>query len=265
MPVNEMDNGKVVLHSNVTRIYQAMRYRTLAFKSHTFIFSSHPKHHIHKHIALASSSSSSSSSSAPSLSLTSSSSSSSSSYKVRFDSLEGCKLGIARYPDFDYNARGGGGQGEGKVVNEQQVEGEGEFDVEGLYIPPLSYATTKFLGLPLPPFLKIEIAPEVFQGRIGKLSGKVNLEFKAKFVFSIGTLYKAPPLLVATILTSEESTGEMRSGRGQRLDNAGLCRLVGAASVEPINDLFMNTFLSLPTECLHERNDFSGSICLTKT
>ncbi|KAL9269559.1 hypothetical protein AKJ16_DCAP21453 [Drosera capensis] len=230
-----------------------MRYHTLALKSHTFMFSSHPRHQNYKRIALASSSSS------PSLSLTSSSSS----YKVRFETLESCKLGIARYPDFQYNARGGGGQGEGKVVNEQQVEGEVEFDgevitvefdVEGLYIPPLSYATTKFLGLPFPPFLKIEIVPEVFQGRIEKISGKVDLEFKAKFWFSVGTIYKAPPLLVATILTSEESAGEMRTGRGQRLDNAGRCKLVGVATVDPIDDLFMNTFLGLPTECLAEMN-----------
>lgn len=79
---------------------------------------------------------------------------------------------------------------------------------------------------------------------------QVDLEFIAKFSFSVGSLYRAPPLLVKTILTSEESKGSMRSGRGERLDKEGRCRLVGVATVDPIDDWFMNTFLGLPTECL---------------
>lgn len=34
------------------------------------------------------------------------------------------------------------------------------------------------------------------------------------------------------------------------MDGEGRCRLVGVAVVDPIDDLFMNTFLSLPTECI---------------
>lgn len=79
---------------------------------------------------------------------------------------------------------------------------------------------------------------------------QVDLKFVAKFCFSVGSLYKARPLLVETVLTSEESKGEMREGRGERLGEDGKCRLVGVAKVEPINDVFMDTFLSLPTECL---------------
>lgn len=83
---------------------------------------------------------------------------------------------------------------------------------------------------------------------------QVNLKFRAKFCFSIGSLYKAQPLLVETVLTSEESTGEMRGGRGERLDESGKCRLVGVATVEPIDDILMDNFLSLPTECLASLN-----------
>lgn len=79
---------------------------------------------------------------------------------------------------------------------------------------------------------------------------KVDLEFKANFLFSAGSIYKAPPLLVKTVLTSEESKGTMKSGRGNRLDEEGKCRLVGVATVDPINDFLMNSFLGLPTECL---------------
>ncbi|PIN26801.1 hypothetical protein CDL12_00425 [Handroanthus impetiginosus] len=183
-------------------------------------------------------------------------------YNVKFKTLGACKLGISGYPDFEYNAEGGRGSGKAtKILDTGEVSVD--FDVKELYIPPLSSATTKFLGLPLPPFLRIDIVPEAFQGKINPESGKVDLKFKAKFCFSVGTIYKAPPLLVETVLTSEESEGKIRGGRGERLNKDGTCRLVGVATVEPINDVFMDTFLSFPTECLADLNariSFSSAV-----
>ncbi|GMN44674.1 hypothetical protein TIFTF001_013884 [Ficus carica] len=179
-------------------------------------------------------------------------------YTVNFRTLRACKLGISRYPDFEYNAEGGKGTGSGSKVPETNFNDGDEilvsFDVNTLYIPPLTSSTTKFLGLPLPPFLKISIDPEIFRGSIDQNTGKVNLEFKAKFWFTIGSIYKAPPLMVETVLTSEESAGKIRSGRGDRLDKEGKCRLVGVATVEPIDDFLLNSFLGLPTECLADLN-----------
>ncbi|KAM7504697.1 hypothetical protein LguiB_003601 [Lonicera macranthoides] len=177
-------------------------------------------------------------------------------YTIKFKTLGACKLGISRYPDFEYNAEGGKGNGTGTkiLIKDSNDEISVDFDVETLYIPPLTTATTKFLGLPLPPFLSIDIVPETFRGIICQDSGKVDLEFKARFLFSIGSIYKAQPLLVETVLTSEESKGTVRSGRGDRLDKEGRCRLVGVATVEPINDFLMDSFLSLPTECLADLN-----------
>ncbi|XP_061351563.1 uncharacterized protein LOC133296570 [Gastrolobium bilobum] len=177
-------------------------------------------------------------------------------YTVSFKTERACKLGISRYPDFDYDAEGGIGNGSGTKVTDNQANNDllVSFDPETLYIPPLTSSTTKFLGFPLPPLLKIDIVPEAFQGSINLESGKVDLEFKAKFLFSAGGLYKAPPLLVKTVLTSEESKGTMKSGRGKRLDEEGKCRLVGVATVDPIDDFLMNSFLGLPTECLADLN-----------
>ncbi|KAM1183634.1 hypothetical protein COP2_001948 [Malus domestica] len=185
-------------------------------------------------------------------------------YTVNFKTLSACKLGIARYPDFEYNAEGGAGTGSATEVTESNSNGDVlvSFDIGRLYIPPLESATTKFLGLPLPPFLKIDIVPEFFSGSINPESGQVDLEFKAEFWFSVGSIYKAPPLLVKTVLTSEESKGTMRSGRGERLDKQGKCRLVGMATVDPIDDFLINSFLGLPTECLADLNaiiSFSSS------
>ncbi|OAY84266.1 uncharacterized protein LOC109707334 [Ananas comosus] len=176
-------------------------------------------------------------------------------YGVKFRTLEGCRLGISWYPDFEYDARGGSGSGVGQ---EEEIGSDDEdgvvsvttFDVETLYVPPLTGVTTKFLGLPLPPFLRIDIAPEVLQGRINRRSGRVDLLFRSKFVFSIGSAYRAPPLLVETTLTSEESKGSIRAGKGERMDGDGRCKLVGVAVVDPIDDVLMNSFLGLPTECI---------------
>ncbi|CAA0809495.1 Unknown protein [Striga hermonthica] len=185
------------------------------------------------------------------------------SYNVKFTTLEACQLSISRYPNFDYNAKGGSGFGMAAKIAESTDEFSVDFDVNGLYIPPLSTATTKFLGLPLPPFLKIDILPEAFHGSIDRDSGKVELKFRARFCFSVGTVYKARPLLVDTVLTSEECKGKIiRGGKGERLGKDGMCRLVGVAKVEPINDIFMDTFLALPTECLAVLNatiSFSSS------
>ncbi|CAL5018864.1 unnamed protein product [Urochloa decumbens] len=167
---------------------------------------------------------------------------------VEFRTREGCRLGIARYPDFAYNAQGGRGKGEGGADEGGTVLVG--FDVASLYIPPMSGATTTFLGLPLPPFLKIDILPEALGGTIDRATGQVDLKFKSRFCFSVGSIYKAPPLFVDTTLTSEESRGAIRSGTGERMDDQGRCKLVGVAVVDPVDDLFMNTFLSLPTECI---------------
>ncbi|XP_047335053.1 uncharacterized protein LOC124938625 [Impatiens glandulifera] len=167
---------------------------------------------------------------------------------IKFQTLGACKLGISRYPDFEYNAQGGKGIGSGSNIIGGKIYVK--FDEKSLYIPPLTSATTNFLGLPLPPFLRIDIVPQLFQGIIDQESGKVELEFKAKFLFSIGSIYRARPLIVETVLTSEKSEGKMRSGEGEKLNEEGNCRLVGVATVKPIDDVLLDNFLSLPTECL---------------
>ncbi|XP_062222453.1 uncharacterized protein LOC133921547 [Phragmites australis] len=170
---------------------------------------------------------------------------------VEFRTRDGCLLGISRYPDFEYNAQGGCGVGAGRSA-EGGEDGTVlvDFDVACLYIPPMSGVTARFLGLPLPPFLKIDILPEALGGTIDRGTGQVDLKFRSRFCFSVGSFYKAPPLFVDTTLTSEESKGTIRSGVGERMDGEGRCKLVGVAVVDPIDDLFMNTFLSLPTECI---------------
>jgi hypothetical protein len=93
-----------------------------------------------------------------------------------FRTRDGCRLGIARYPDFAYNAQGGRGVGAGRGAKSGE---DGtvlvNFDVATLYIPSMSGATTRFLGLPLPPFLKIDILPEALGGTIDRATGQVTV------------------------------------------------------------------------------------------
>jgi hypothetical protein len=97
-------------------------------------------------------------------------------YTISFKTKSACKLGISRYPDFEYDAEGGIGTGFGAKETKYQDNNDilVSFDIETLYIPSLTSSTTKFLGLPLPPFLKIDIVPETFQGSINQESGKVR-------------------------------------------------------------------------------------------
>jgi len=82
------------------------------------------------------------------------------------------------------------------------------------------------------------------------MAEQVELNFKAKFYFSAGPLYRPPPLIVDTLLTTESAQGVIRGGTGSRLDADGNCKLVGVARLAPINDWFMDNFLMLPSDCL---------------
>lgn len=112
------------------------------------------------------------------------------------------------------------------------------------------YSTSAVLGIPIPPPLKISILPEKLQGTIDPTTGETNLDFLARFEFTVASLYKAPPLLVSTVLTSESSTGKLRKGVGERLTANGHAMLVGVAEVPKTGDGFLDSFLILPTDAL---------------
>ncbi|KAJ4951288.1 hypothetical protein NE237_028120 [Protea cynaroides] len=115
--------------------------------------------------------------------------------------------------------------------------------------PPLSvfsvYPTPKNRKVPLPQLHQLDqqsLNCGVQTLRACKLgiSRYPNFEYNAK----------ALPLLVETMLMSYESNGPIRRGRGERLDSKGKCKLVGVAVVDPIDDVFMNSFPGLLTVCL---------------
>ena len=170
---------------------------------------------------------------------------------MQLKSLEGCRLTIGSYPPFSYNAYGGGGKGKllpSKNNNILYLS----FSSQTFSIPPLTSRTTKFLCLPLPPGLKIEMYMEKLEGTIDKNSGEVLLNFESRFVFSIGGMIQFPDLLVESLLQTGKVKGKLHEGKGLILQKNGRTRLVGISTVAPTGNKFLDTFLGLPNEALAE-------------
>ena len=156
---------------------------------------------------------------------------------LQLSTAAGSSLAIGRYPRFLYDARGGGGPGECAETPSLAAPEPGwrtlRFDPERLTIPSLSWRTTRLLGLPLPPGIRIAIVPERLEGRWQPASGALELDFRARFRFSLAGLYRAPDLLVATRLCSAEAIGRRHRAQGIPLDAEGRGLLVGVAPVAP--------------------------------
>ena len=168
---------------------------------------------------------------------------------LQLGTSKGCGLAIGAYPHFSYDASGGGGTGElgrGPADGPRTVS----FEPSTLLIPPLNWRTTRVLGLPLPPGLEIAIAPEQLAGSIDSATGAVQLRFRASFRFRITGLYRAPDLLIDTLLSTGSAQGQRHRAQGQPMDADGTALLVGVASVPPCGDPWLDRLLGLPDEAL---------------
>jgi hypothetical protein len=161
----------------------------------------------------------------------------------------GCGLAIGAYPRFRYDARGGGGRADLGPCDRPGWQALA-FDPAQLTIPALTGRSTRVLGLPLPPGLMISIQPEKLHGEWQPSSGEVQLDFAARFYFSIGSVYRAPGLMIETRLQSECVQGQRHQAQGQRVDRAGRALLVGVATVPPTGEAWLDRFLGLPNGAL---------------
>tara|TARA_B100000965_G_scaffold399392_1_gene419269 strand:+ start:945 stop:1475 length:531 start_codon:yes stop_codon:yes gene_type:complete len=170
---------------------------------------------------------------------------------MQLKSLDGCQLKIGSYPPFTYNAYGGGGKGKllpSKKLNTLYLS----FSSKTFSIPPLTYKTTKFLSLPLPRGLKIDISMNKLEGSIDKNSGEILFKFESKFLFSIGDMIKFPALFVKTSLQTGKVQGKLQEGQGLALQGNGRTKLVGIAKIPKTGNIILDTFLDLPNEALAE-------------
>ena len=170
---------------------------------------------------------------------------------MKMKSLEGCRLTIGSYPPFTYNAYGGGGKPT-VIPSQKNNLLHVSFSSETFSIPPLTSRTTKFLSLPFPPGLKIEMSMDKLEGTIDKKSGEVLLKFKSKFLFNIGTILKFPALKVKTLLKTGKVKGKLHEGEGLVLQKNGTTKLVGISRIPKTGNKILDSFLGLPNEALAE-------------
>tara|TARA_B100000214_G_C23927606_1_gene609137 strand:+ start:547 stop:1077 length:531 start_codon:yes stop_codon:yes gene_type:complete len=168
---------------------------------------------------------------------------------MQLNSLEGCLLKIGKYPPFHYNACGGGGKAS-LLPNQQDNLQFISFSSETFSIPPLNSKTTRFLSLPLPPGLKIEMSMDHLEGTIDVNSGEVLLEFESNFLFSIGSMLQFPELIVKTLLKTGKVEGKNNEAEGLVRQSNGITKLVGIATIPKTGHKVLDTFLGLPNEAL---------------
>ena len=169
--------------------------------------------------------------------------------KIELSTAPDCGLAIGRYPRFRYDATGGGGLGRlGEIGSGGQRSLE--FPAFELAIPPLNWRTTRVFGLPLPPGITISIEPSQLAGHLEPATGRLELRFQARFRFRLAGLYRAPDLMIDTLLHTGLVHGQRHRARGQALTDDGQALLVGVAVVPPSNDPWLDRFLGLPDEAL---------------
>tara|TARA_Y100001968_G_scaffold333339_1_gene395582 strand:- start:3601 stop:4134 length:534 start_codon:yes stop_codon:yes gene_type:complete len=168
---------------------------------------------------------------------------------MHLKSLEECRLVIGSYPPFNYDARGGGGKAT-VVRTEKKDIVHLNFTPERFSIPPLTWQTTKFLYLPLPPGLKIEMSMDKLEGTVNKVSGEVFLEFESRFLFRIGSIFNFPDLLVKTSLQTGKVKGHLHEEKGLNREQNGKTKLVGVSTIPITGNKILDTFLGLPNEAL---------------
>ena len=164
-------------------------------------------------------------------------------------SLDNCLLQIGPYPNFIYDASGGGGEFTIVSNGEDNIK-HFQFKNEDFSIPPLSWKNTKILSLPLPPGLKINILSKKLDGSINENTGAIQMEFEAKFIFSICSLFYFPGLSVKTCLKTGSVTSKLHKEDGLSLQENGKVTLVGIAIIPPTGNRILDFFLDLPNEAL---------------
>ena len=168
---------------------------------------------------------------------------------MHLKSLEGCRLVIGAYPPFLYDARGGGGQG--KLVPTQQNNIlHLSFSSKEFSIPPLTSQTTRFLYLPLPPGLRIDMSMDKLHGTIDQNSGEVLFRFESRFQLRIGSMYTFPELFVKTSLKTGKVKGNLHEAEGIVRQMNGQTKLVGLSMIPLSGNKILDTFLGLPNEAL---------------
>ena len=171
------------------------------------------------------------------------------SQSISLKSLDNCRLAIGFYPQFHYDATNGGG-----VASVSQGQKEDllvlDFNPKTFLIPPLTWRSTKVLSVPMLPGLSINMLMDKLQGTLNKESGEILLDFEARFVFRITSIFQFPNLVVKTTLGSRQLKSKLFQVTGKPLQKNGTATLVGVSMIPKTGNFLLDRFLSLPNEAL---------------
>ena len=171
--------------------------------------------------------------------------------EMQLHSSKGCRLAIGKYPQFHYDASGGGGEALIIETKDKHIKYM-RFSPKTFQIPPLSWRTTKFLNLPLPPGIIINITMEKLEGNLNKDSGQILLNFEARFSLKILFIFKLPDLIIKSLLKSDKVKTNLHEREGMPLQEDGKARLVGIAKIAKTGNYLLDKFLFLPNDALAE-------------
>ena len=170
---------------------------------------------------------------------------------MHLKSSKGCRLAIGAYPHFVYDARGGGGEAVLSETNESTKKSI-RFCPKSFQIPSLTWKNTKFLGLPLPPGIRIHISMHKLEGNINQSSGEISLNFEANFNLEIFSIFKFPNLIVKSLLNTGKVKTNYYQSEGLVIQKNGKMKIVGVAKIEKTKNHVLNKLLFLPTEAFAE-------------
>ncbi len=168
---------------------------------------------------------------------------------MKLESLDDCKLVIGNYPPFKYNAIGGGGKARLNRSDKQEVF-DVEFSKDDFYIPELNYKTTRILGVPIPPGIKIRMELDQLKGKYNSSTEEMVLAFESRFILSLWQIFTAPDIIIKTDLTTNRVTSKLHDVTGKISTDKKETVLVGVAIVEPTGNKYLDLFLGLPSEAL---------------
>ena len=139
---------------------------------------------------------------------------------MQLKSSKGCRLAIGPYPYFLYDASGGGGKALLISTGENKTKYL-RFCPKEFQVPPLNWKTTKFLYLPLPPGIQININMNKLEGTLNKISGEINLRFKARFTLEIFSVFTFPDLIISSLLNTGQEMTRFHKSEGLKLQKDG--------------------------------------------
>lgn len=127
-----------------------------------------------------------------------------------------------------------------------------QLDKDRVNIAPLEVIPAIFnISLEIPWILVNITLQSDLTGELDVCTGQLEMLFNATFTPVVGELSQTP-LTVATLLTTETSTGYKNTRHGRRFDDNGDCELVGVAKVPVTDDPLENWLLQLPNDAITE-------------